>query len=84
MVQSVLNHRLNLKDSNPISFYKLSPDIPLIAAVIARGSTILNTFNLLIETFIIWLIIDQITVIIVRPNKEFINCNLRSSWKNIA
>ena len=40
MVQSVLNHRLNLKDSNPISFYNLGLDIPLIAAVIAREALI--------------------------------------------
>ena len=40
-----------------------------------KVSVILNTFNLLTDTFIIWLIIDQITVIKVRPNKRFINCN---------
>ena len=34
-MQSFLNHRLNLRDSNPISLYNFSLDVPLIAPVIA-------------------------------------------------
>ena len=75
-VQSFLNNRLNVWGSKPISLCNLNLAVSLIAPVIVEEA--------LYWILSIWLIIDQITIIKVRPYKRFINRNQRISWKNVV
>ena len=82
-VYRFLNQRLHFRDSKPNRCVQIILRCFFYGNCNCKGGIVLNSFNFLSETFIIWLVIYYITVVQMRSHKWFIYCNNRMSGRDL-